>query len=184
MKIVGGSAHGRLVEAPPGRNTRPTSAVLREALFGILSQKIPEAKVLDLFCGSGAIALEAISRGAKCAVMIDADPKAVQTAVKNCKLLKMDKQCRIYRNDFEKALRILRKKGEQFDFVYVDPPYRAGLYEKALEGLFPLLVAEGGTVVLEHASTDEMPYLPELCVKGQKRVYGTRAITFYTGAER
>ena len=132
MKIVGGSARGRIIEAPPGRNTRPTSAVLREALFGILSGTVPQARVLDLFCGGGAIALEAISRGAKQAVLIDADAKAIQTASKNCKALRMDEQCRIYRNDFEKALRILKRKGEQFDFVYVDPPYQGGLYEAAL----------------------------------------------------
>ena len=95
----------------------------------------------------------------------------------------MDEQCRIYRNDFEKALRILKRKGEQFDFVYVDPPYQGGLYEAALKGLFPSLVAEGGVVVLEHAATDEMPFLPPICKKGRTRVYGTRAITFYTGAE-
>lgn len=183
MKIVGGSARGRIIEAPPGRNTRPTSAVLREALFGILSGTVPQARVLDLFCGSGAIALEAISRGAKQAVLIDADAKAIQTASKNCKALRMDEQCRIYRNDFEKALRILKRKGEQFDFVYVDPPYQGGLYEAALKGLFPSLVAEGGVVVLEHAATDEMPFLPPICKKGRTRVYGTRAITFYTGAE-
>ena len=70
MKIVGGSARGRIIEAPPGRNTRPTSAVLREALFGILSGAVLRARVLDLFCGSGAIALEAISRGAEQAVLI------------------------------------------------------------------------------------------------------------------
>lgn len=181
MKIVGGSARGRIIEAPPGRNTRPTSAVLREALFGILSETVPHARVLDLFCGSGAIALEAISRGAKQAVLIDMDAKAVRTAYKNCKMLRMDEQCRIYRNDFEKALRILQKKGEQFEFVYVDPPYQGGLYETALRGLFPALVAEGGIVVLEHAATDKMPDLPLLCQKGRTREYGTRAITFYTG---
>ncbi len=181
MKIVGGSARGRIIEAPPGRNTRPTSAVLREALFGILSGAVLQARVLDLFCGSGAIALEAISRGAEQAVLIDADAKAIQTAHKNCKALRMEKQCRIYRNDFEKALRILQKKGERFDFVYVDPPYQGGLYETALQGLFPSLVAEGGMVVLEHAAADEMPLLPLVCQRGKTRTYGTRAITFYTG---
>ena len=136
MKIVGGSARGRILEAPPGRNTRPTSAVLREALFGILAQRVPGARVLDLFCGSGAIALEAISRGAKSAVMIDADAKAVQTAVKNTNALNMQAQCRVYRNDFERALRILQRKGERFDVVYVDPPYRAAVRTGA-EGAFP-----------------------------------------------
>lgn len=181
MKIVGGSARGRILEAPPGRNTRPTSAVLREALFGILTQRVPGARVLDLFCGSGAIALEAISRGAKSAVMIDADAKAVQTAVKNTNALNMQAQCRVYRNDFERALRILQRKGERFDVVYVDPPYRAGLYERALKGLFPALVSENGCVILEHAATTDMPRVPALCHWEWTRAYGTRAITMYTG---
>lgn len=181
MKIVGGTARGRIVDAPPGRHTRPTSAVLREALFGSLAARIPGARVLDLFCGSGAIALEAVSRGAQSAVLVDADIKAVRCAAQNCAALKMDKQCRVYRNDFEKALRILRKKGERFDFVYVDPPYQGGLYEKALDGLFPDLIAPGGCVVLEHAAADEMPPATPLCQKEWTRVYGTRAMTLYTG---
>ncbi len=181
LRITAGWAKGRVIQAPAGKATRPTSAVLREALFGILAPKLENALVLDLFCGSGAMALEALSRGAQRAVLVDKDKKALITAKQNAHSLGMDEQCSFYLKDYKTALSLLKEQPERFDLIYIDPPYQAGYYGQALQGVFPHLVAPGGVVVLEHAFGDAMPASTENYQQIRTKKYGTRAITIYTG---
>ena len=178
IKITGGCARGRTLMAPNGRQTRPTSAMVRESLFGILGTHTVDARVLDLFCGSGALSFEAISRGAQSAVLIDADPKAVRTARANAQTLCMQEQVRIYRNDYRSACRILQKKGEAFDLVFLDPPYAQGLYVSAVQTLAPLLAA-GALIVCEHASNQPLETTLGGFTQTDMRTYGTRALSFY-----
>ena len=182
IKITGGRACGRTLLAPNGRQTRPTSAMVRESLFGILGARILDARVLDLFCGSGALAFEAISRGAHSAVLIDADSKAVRVARVNAQTLCMQGQVRIHRNDYQSACRVLDKRGERFDLVFLDPPYAQGLYDSALQALVPILAREA-IIVCEHASDQPLASSLRGFSLTDVRTYGTRALSFYQKEE-
>ena len=150
MRIIGGSARGRRLFAPPGENTRPTADRVREALFNILAARLDGARVLDLFGGSGALALEALSRGAACAVIGDKDPGAVSVIRRNAlsvlgeaELPRAKIVCRDYRA-------LLASLAEPFDLVFLDPPYRMQeAYGNAMAQLQQrnLLVPDAGVVV-------------------------------------
>ena len=182
MRITGGTAKGRVIDAPRGRNTRPTASIVREAVFGILGAKVDGSSVLDLFCGSGAMAFEALSRGAKFAVLIDMDSEAIRTAKNNADRLGFGGRCAVYRNDFMQALQILNKKSCLFDIVFIDPPYSEGLYKKALDGVFQSVAKKGCIAVCEHAPNIQIEYDPDLVKPGLTRKYGSRAITLFTEA--
>lgn len=176
MKIIGGTAKGRIIKAPEGRNTRPTSGMVREAVFAMLGEKTQGAKCLDLFCGSGAMAFEAISRGARAAVLVDADPKAVAVARANARTLGFD--CEIYRNDALRALQILAKKNACFDIVFLDPPYAEGWYAKALDGLRGV-VDKQSVIVCEHDAKQQIEQAGYSNIKTAR--YGTKAVTLLAG---
>ena len=124
MRIIAGKARGRQIEAPEGRNTRPTLDRVRENLFNILQMRIRGAAVLDLFAGSGALSLEAISRGAEKAVLCDNDRSANRTQHRNAEALGFSGQTEMLLSDWKKAVRLLSDRGETFDLIFLDPPYR------------------------------------------------------------
>ena len=177
IRIVGGQAKGRMLKVPPGDKTRPTSARVREAVFGMLQAAVPGADVLDLFCGSGAYALEALSRGARRAVLVDSDARAVSCARQNAQSLDFSDKTSIFRSDYLRALQMLRQNGKKFDMIFLDPPYRANLYTKALSGAGPLM-REGGWAVCEHAAQYSVQPTQGWALERTK-VYGTRAVTLY-----
>ncbi len=149
MRIIAGSARGRRIEAPEGRDTRPTLDRVRENLFNILQNRTASARVLDLFAGSGALSLEALSRGASCAVMCDSDRKAHQAEKRNTETLGFSGQAEILLCDWKTAISQLKRQGREFDLIFLDPPYRMTDLREVAEGIEPLL-AEDGEVILEH----------------------------------
>ena len=162
MKIVGGSARGRIIEAPPGRNTRPTSAVLREALFGILSGTVPQARVLDLFSGSGGIGIEALSRGAKQAVLVEFGKEALECIRKNLEKTKLKDRAVVLPVEVTYGVSKLEKMGQVFDLVYADPPYKMGFEPKILSILAASSIVKKGTKVILETSLDTEPdYIDE-----------------------
>ena len=173
MRIIGGKYRGRVLSVFKGRDVRPTSDRAREALFNILAPEIYGANVLDLFCGSGSIGLEAISRGADYVVFNDVSQDSLDILRKNLALLRMD--AKIYNLDY-KAL--LERLDVTFDIIYVDPPYKSGLGELAVDAAFDLgRVAEGGTVVYEHSS--ELPFkCAREDVKVRTKVMGSVTVEF------
>lgn len=175
VRIIGGRAKGRRIEVPPGGNTRPTSAVVREAVFGVLQPYTESARVLDLFCGSGAYALEALSRGAKHAVLADRDAQAVAVVRRNVKALGFSHIADIYQQDYSRSVQNLRRDGRIFDIIFLDPPYAANLYEKAVDACLPLL-DQHGRIVCEHPASMNIRDTDELIVNRVRR-YGKRAIT-------
>ena len=123
MRIIAGEAKGRHLFSPDGKETRPTSDKVREALFSIIAAKVPDAQVLDLFGGTGALGLEAMSRGARNAVICDVSKKAAECIQKNIAVVMQGKEgVTFLRADYRKALESL--KGNVFDLVFLDPPYR------------------------------------------------------------
>ena len=144
MRVVAGELRGRSIAAPgPGHRVRPTADRVREALFSILGD-VSGARVLDLFCGTGALAIEAVSRGAREATLIDTEP---ELARRNIEALGIEERCVIARSD---ALKFLRGPKLGFDLVLCDPPYSlADRLETELDQLLPDQLAAGARVVVE-----------------------------------
>lgn len=174
MRIIGGLLGGRRLRAPRGAATRPTADRVREALFNILGD-VSGARVLDLFCGTGALGLEALSRGAASAILVDSAAAAARCAAENVAALGLDDRARVIRADVGATLGRLK---ETFDLVFVDPPYAAGIAERALAVLPPLLSADA-RVIVEHdrrsAPGDEIGLLS----RANRRRYGDTEVSFY-----
>lgn len=134
MRIITGSVRGAKLIAPEGEHTRPTSERAKEALFSSLAYKTQGARVLDLFAGSGQLGLEAVSRGAASAVLVDNDINAVNTVSANIKKCRLEDKCEIKRSDSLAYLKIAPKRAK-FDLVLLDPPYATDLVERAVEEL-------------------------------------------------
>ncbi len=176
MRIISGQARGRKLKTLEGLDTRPTLDRTREALFNILQQRVRGARVLDLFAGSGALALEALSRGAGSAVLCDQSPAACGIIRENIALVRMEDRARLLCCEASQALE--RLVGEQFDLIFLDPPYHKGLIDAALEGMIRRnQLAEGGLIVAETAQ-DEGFDLPEGLTFTDERKYGKSRLHF------
>lgn len=152
MKIIGGIYRNRLLKAPQSDKTRPTLAILRKAVFDILQACITDAAFLDLFAGSGLMGLEALSRGAAHATFVENDRAALRIIKENISTLAVQDHCAILPMDSLRALSACAKKKQQFDIIYIDPPYAIA------KSIFPelllfidahALLAPGGTLFLE-----------------------------------
>ena len=174
MRIVAGELRGRRLASPPRRSAavRPTSDRVREAIFSILGD-VQGTRVLDLFCGTGALAIEALSRGAATATLVDSDPSLAQ---RNVRELGLDERCRVVRAD---VFDHLRRARERFDLVFCDPPYRlADRLEGELAKLVPKALAEGGRVIAESAARRPLELgLPVI----DERRYGDTLVLVHIG---
>ena len=155
MRIIAGRHKGRTLKAPKWEGLRPTSDKLRETLFNILAPRIERARVLDLFAGTGAVALEALSRGAASATCVDSDRRAARFIAENAAACGETNRCVIIRDRAEHALHS-RLAGKHFDVVVLDPPYDAAAPEPVLEAALRCL-APDGLLVLEHAFRRAVP---------------------------
>lgn len=177
MRIIAGMARGRTFDAPQGLDTRPTLDRVRENVFNILQMKVRGAQVLDLFSGSGAMAFEAISRGAEGAVLVDIDRAAHDVEVRNAERLRMAESCRILHCPWQEALRRLQAEGVRFGVVFLDPPYKMHDMSPVLAALKPLLTADA-VIVLEH----EAKTFPATCDGYElydSRKYGIAGVSFF-----
>lgn len=177
MRIIAGSARGRTFDAPQGRDTRPTLDRVRENVFNILQMKVRGARVLDLFSGSGAMAFEAISRGADFAVLVDLDRAAHAVERQNAAKLRMEEQCRILNCDWQMAVRQLAAAGEKFSVVFLDPPYAMHDMTGVLSALRPLL-EEDAVILLEHEAKT-FPATPDGFDLYDSRKYGIAGVSFF-----
>ena len=178
MRIIAGSHEGHKIHAPHGRDTRPTSDRVRENVFNILGA-VDGAAVLDLYAGSGAMGLEALSRGAVKAVFVERDGDAVRTIERNLDKLRLSGT--VLRQDAVTALATEAGSGRKYDLVLVDPPYDmyADIQPK-LARYLPSVLAVDGVVVVETDARVE-PELP--LVERTSRKYGSTRITVYGAAE-
>ena len=180
MRIISGEAKGRTLFAPSGTDTRPTSDKIRGSLFNIIGSRVLDARVLDLFGGTGALALEALSRGAESAVIADNARPAQEAIERNARsVLKDDFEFRaqIIRSDYRNAIGALA--GRMFDLVFLDPPYRlVEAYGDALARLNGAeMLAPGCLVVLERLKRAKID-LPEPFHIFDSRLYGDTAVDF------
>jgi len=177
MRVIAGTLGGRTIRAPQGRGTRPTSDRVREAIFSMLGD-LGGAHVLDLFAGSGALAIEAISRGAAHAVMVECDAGAARVIRANLDALGLDGDAaEVRRTDALAALRSALAAQETYDLLFIDPPYeRARDLAAGLSANLPAVIAPGGRVVVE--SDRRSPMALDMPVDRERR-YGDTSITIH-----
>jgi 16S rRNA (guanine966-N2)-methyltransferase len=178
MRVIAGELKGRRLLAPRGWKVRPTSDRVREAIFSALGERVGGARVLDLYCGTGALAIEALSRGAASAVLVDRDTRA---ALGNVESLGLGERAELVRADAGGWLAD-RLAGEdaaaRFDLVFVDAPYKlADRVGQELETHLPLLLAEGGRAIVESGA--RRPLRLESLERLRQRRYGAADVSFY-----
>ena len=150
MRVISGSARGKKLNSLEGLETRPTLDRVKEALFNIIQFDLKEAVVLDLFSGSGALAIEALSRGAKNAVLCDKSQKAVQVINENLINTRLKSKANVINKDYTIALNKLKKENIKFDIVFLDPPYKTDFALKSLEFIIENnLLNENGLIIIE-----------------------------------
>lgn len=151
MRIIAGEHKGRQLKPVPGMKTRPTSDKIKEAVFHRMGPFFEEGQCLDLFAGSGALGLEALSRGMEKTVFVDSSIQAVKTIRHHVEMLKIEDKCEIYRNDAFKALDVLSKKEAQFSLILLDPPYDDMLYQSLIDRILEAeLLRQDGLLYMEH----------------------------------
>jgi 16S rRNA (guanine966-N2)-methyltransferase len=175
MRIVAGEWGGRRIQAPPGRGTRPTTDRVREAWMSTVASHLPGARVLDLFAGSGALGLEALSRGAASATFVEQDAKALAALRANLDALGASEAATVVKSD---ALKYARGLGVgSFDLAFADPPYGKGFARELAEAFAETPFA--GLLCIEHGKDDVLPEL----AGARTRRYGDTYLTYITAAE-
>lgn len=181
MRIVAGKAKGRPLKAPrDARTIRPTADRVRETLFNVLGQWLDGLAVLDLYAGTGALAFEALSRGASSAVLVDQDKEALSLCRANAEALGFLPQARILASPVDRAISRLSSEGARFDLVFADPPYAERAIGKVLEQLsLTGLLAPDGRVCLEHDRREEAPAAVGGLARVDERRFGDTLVTIY-----
>ena len=175
MRIIAGEHKGARIFAPAGRDTRPTSDRVRENVFNIVAPWVEDARVLDVYAGSGAMGLEALSRGAEAAVFVEADPGAIRAIERNLDKLRL-RGATVVRLDAGAVLAQEAAAGRKYDLVLLDPPYAMTDFD-ALGRYLPTVLAEEGLLVVETAARVE-PELAGLTVRTSRK-YGSTRITVF-----
>jgi 16S rRNA (guanine966-N2)-methyltransferase len=179
VRVVAGKWGGRTIRAPRGFDVRPTTDRVREAVFSILGDDVNGSVVLDLFAGTGAMAIESLSRGAAEAVLVESSAAALNAMKANLVALEAEGAACLHL-DYREAVRRLSAKGRTFDLVFLDPPYGEGLVGRSAELLSRAgILAPGAVVVAERASRDPGETLPEGWMERVDRRYGDTRITLY-----
>ncbi|NLG36872.1 MAG: 16S rRNA (guanine(966)-N(2))-methyltransferase RsmD [Clostridiales bacterium] len=174
MRIIAGTLGGRRYDIPGGLAARPTAERVRESLFSILRGRIEGALVLDLFAGSGALGIEALSRGADCAVFCDIDRRAATAIGAVLRRFGVpEDRYEILASDFRQALGRFGREGRRFDVAFIDPPYGADFEAAALASLCGELMARSGVVVLERSRRQPPPAIPAGWTADERRYADT-----------
>jgi 16S rRNA (guanine966-N2)-methyltransferase len=181
MRVIAGELKGQRLVAPRGWKVRPTSDRVREAIFSALGERVVGARVLDLYCGTGALAIEALSRGAERAVLVDQDTRP---ALGNVQRLGLADRIELVRTDAERWLAHVSAADTagKFDLVFLDAPYKlADRVTQTLDTHLPQLLAEGGRAVVESGA--RRPLRVESLEPLRRRRYGAADVTIYGAAE-
>ena len=177
MRVISGKARGIQLKTPEGLATRPTIDRVKEALFSIIHFDIPQARVLDLFGGTGQLGIEALSRGAKSAVFVDQREEACRLIRENLRRTKMESDAKVVRADYMEYLRRCR---ESFDIILLDPPYAEVFLENALKCITEIdILQSGGIIVTERPLGKELPWDFEGYTRSKDYKYGKVLLTLY-----
>lgn len=177
MRVITGTARGVTLKTPEGLQTRPTTDRVKEALFSIINFEIPGAKVLDLFGGTGQLGIEALSRGAKSAVFVDAREEACKLIRENLRRTKLEQGAKVVRGDYMDYLRCCR---EQYSIIFLDPPYAEVFLENAIRSITEIdILQSDGIMVTERPLGKELPLELEGYARSRDYKYGKTLLTIY-----
>ena len=179
MRVITGTARGRVLKTLEGDDVRPTTDRVKEAIFSIIQFEIEGRRVLDLFAGSGQLGIEALSRGAAFATFTDMSAESVDTVKKNLISTKLDRQSEVIRTE---AVALLKSNRKKFDIIFMDPPYSKGILQNTL----PYAVQninDGGVIICEHPYGEEMPQTVGHFSVYRDYKYGKIGITVYRISE-
>ena len=177
MRVITGKARGIQLKTPEGLTTRPTSDRVKEALFSIIQFEIPGAAVLDLFGGTGQLGIEALSRGAKSCVFVDAGEPACRLIRENLKRTKLEADAKVVRSDYMDYLKRCREK---YGIIFLDPPYAEVFLENALKCITEIdILQSGGIIVAERPLGKELPWEFEGYQRSRDYKYGNTLLTVY-----
>ena len=176
MRVITGTARGRRLKTPENYDIRPTNDNVKESVFNIIQFDIEGRRVLDLFAGTGQLGIEALSRGAECAVFVERRRDALQVIRENLEACGMTDKARVVNGDAMSYL----KSGEKFDLIFLDPPYASGLLEQALEEIVRFdICRRHGIIVAESAADKTLPPLAGPYALYSEYRYGKIKLTVY-----
>ncbi len=180
MRIIGGEYRGRKIKQPEFETVRPTKDRIREAVFNIIAEKVPGSSVLDVFSGSGAYGIEALSRGAEKAVLIEKDERCCRVITENVRALGLEDRVRLMKGDAFGAIEELGQNKERFDLVFSDPPYSKDMAKKTLNSInhYDIVIASG-LLVIEHHKGEELPAMEGGVFRLKQKVYKDTVISIY-----
>ena len=176
LRVSGGEARGRRLKAP--KNIRPTQGLVKQAIFNLVGPRIADTHVLDLFAGSGAIGIEALSRGASGVTFVDREPRGLAILRQNLEALGLKERARVVRGDVVRWLETSPDVVKEASFIFLDPPYDDPVLDRALKVLDRGV--EGATVIPEHSRRQELPHLTRLQLDRRRR-YGDTVVTVLRG---
>lgn len=172
MRVISGSARGKKLNTLSGLNTRPTLDRVKEAVFSKIQFELEDKNILDLFAGSGALAIEALSRGAKYAVLCDNSYEAIRIIKQNIKETKLEDKTEIINKDYVEALKKLSKQNQKFDIIFLDPPYKSDFAIKAIHYIFENdMLSKDGTIIFE---TDDKNKEQEILKYSEMKIFDIR----------
>ncbi len=184
MRVIGGEYRGRRLRAPAGLRTRPTADRVREALFSIIAARVEGARFLDGYAGTGAVGIEALSRGARRCVFIESDRAAARILGENIASVVAGERARIITSPFSTAIRALAAEEGAFDLVFIDPPFGAGEILRALRLVATgSLLAPAGLIVAQHDSRLELPEVEGAIERRRSCRYGSSRLSFFSRRE-
>ncbi len=179
MRVISGTFKGRRLTAPAGRATRPTADRIRESIFNILTGGIRHRRVLDLFAGTGALGIEALSRGAASAVFVDHAKSAIAAIRRNIRNMKLEDRTRIIHWDIRKNLNCLLSEPQEFNLVFMDPPYETSTVAPAIAALVSCgALAPGARVIIEHSVREAIEPCAETLALVDQRRFGKTLVSF------
>jgi 16S rRNA (guanine(966)-N(2))-methyltransferase RsmD len=178
MRVIAGKYKGRVLKGPKHEGVRPTADRVKEALFNILGARIMNADLLDLFAGTGAIGIEALSRGAKSVVFADSNRLSIKLLTENLKILNSEDRFRVLHAPVERNIHVLAGQQLSFDLIFLDPPFGEGLLPKTVKGIMHHgLLKEDGILIVEHPRKLVIDY-PGL-INFLTRNYGDISLSFF-----
>jgi 16S rRNA (guanine966-N2)-methyltransferase len=184
VRIIAGVAKGTRLGRVPGKHVRPTADRVRESLFQVVGPFLEGGVVLDLFAGTGALGLEALSRGAERAIFVDQSSASLAVVRQNAEKAKLLQHCEIIRRDARTALKKLQQQGLKCSLIFVDPPYHEKLLLPVLEQIAQTqLLDEQGILVAEHLLGEDLPVRIDSLVRFRQLFYGNTGITLYRDGE-
>ncbi len=185
MRVIAGEARGTRLKAAKSHGAggparmRPTLDRVKEAIFDIIGDRVVGARVLDLFAGSGSLGIEALSRGAADAIFVERETSFLKVIAQNLRACHFEQRGTLLGARVETALRILERRGERFQIILMDPPYRRGLARKMVQKLAEgNLITDEGLVMIEHDPTEELPNQGGQLRIIDARRYGDTAVSF------